>query len=66
MNGIVKKWDKVRGRGFANPIDRQGDCFIHYTDILDRGYLEVGNEVSFDIQETPKDRKTINVIVIEA
>lgn len=66
MNEIVKKRDKVRGQGFANPIDRQGDCVIHYTDILDRDYLEVGNEVSFDIQETPKGRKAINVIVIEA
>jgi len=38
--------------------------FVHYTDIQSDGYktLNEGDEVTFDVQETEKGPKAINVV----
>lgn len=61
--GIVKWFNDGKGYGF---IERAGkmDLFVHYQNIQMQGHrtLEAGQEVQFDVEETPKGENAINVI----
>ncbi len=59
------KWFSSRkGYGFIEGEDGKS-IFVHYTDIQSEGYkkLNEGDEVSFDIQNTDKGPKAVNVEV---
>ena len=61
--GTVKWFNDSKGFGF---IERNegGEIFVHYTAIRDDGYktLAPGQEVEFDIYESPKGPQAQNVI----
>ncbi len=55
----------MRGYGFIETDDIDKDVFVHYTGLKDRRSLVAGEKVRFDIEETEKGPKAINVEVIE-
>lgn len=65
MKGKVKWFSSKKGYGFIDCEDGRS-IFVHYTDIQSDGYktLNEGDEVTFDIQETEKGPKAINVVTI--
>jgi len=62
-NGIVKWFNESKGYGFISTEDGS-DVFVHYSSIQGNGYksLAEGDSVSFDIENSPKGRKAINVV----
>jgi len=62
-NGIVKWFSESKGYGFIS-TENGSDVFVHYSSIQGNGYksLAEGDSVSFEIEESPKGRKAINVI----
>lgn len=56
---------------FQNPYgfieqDDGPDCFVHYTDIKVTGHrtLKIGQQVTFDVFESPKGCRALNVTIV--
>jgi len=60
--GTVKWFNESKGFGFITKEDG-GDVFVHYSEIKDDGFktLAEGQEVSFDVVDSPKGPKAANV-----
>lgn len=55
--GKVKWFDAEKGYGFIEPEDGSKDVFVHRNNIENLGFqegLRDGEEVEFDVEETPK------------
>jgi len=63
--GTVKWFNAAKGFGF---ISREGgdDVFVHFKSIQSDGYktLNEGDNVEFEIEETPKGLSAVNVRVV--
>lgn len=61
--GRVKWFDPRKGYGFIELEDGSGDVFVHFTDIVGEGYrtLEEGQKVKFEIVDSDKGPKAVNV-----
>ena len=63
ITGTVKWFNDAKGFGF---ISREGgaDVFVHFCDIQDSGFksLAEGQQVQFEIVESPKGPKAANVV----
>ena len=64
QQGTVKWFDPVKGYGFISGDDGK-DVFVHQSNILMKGFrlLEVGQRVSYQVENAEKGSKAINVIV---
>ncbi|WP_456395582.1 cold-shock protein [Desulfurobacterium sp.] len=62
FTGTVKWFDSSKGYGFITTDDGH-DVFVHYTGISGEGFktIEEGERVIFDITESDKGLKAINV-----
>lgn len=62
MKGIVKAFFPDRGYGFIGSEDGQ-DYFVHFSDIRMKGYKVIykDDKVSFDLEDTTKGAKAVNV-----
>lgn len=60
-SGTVKFFDEDKGWGFIVPDDGKGDVFLHRSQIASGRTLDEGEPVSFEIAETTKGRKAVNV-----
>lgn len=59
-------YDANRGFGFLAPESGGADVFLHINDIdIDEQSLKPGAKVSFDIEETDRGAKAVNVAVTE-
>lgn len=66
VSGKVVHYDTNRGFGFLAPESGGADVFLHINDIdIDENSLKPGAKVSFDIEETDRGTKAINVAVTE-
>lgn len=63
--GRVKWFNNKKGYGFIERDDGE-DVFVHYSDIRGQGYrtLKDGQIVEFDIEETPRGLRAVNVRVV--
>lgn len=63
-HGVVKWFDPVKGYGFIAEDDGK-DIVVHQSNILMKGFrnLEVGQKVSYQIEDTDKGNKAVNVVV---
>jgi len=61
--GTVKWFNAEKGFGFISQPDGGADVFVHYKAIQVQGFrsLEAGQQVEFEIQETPKGLQAANV-----
>ncbi len=61
-NGIVKWFNNKKGFGFIQQ-EEGPDLFVHYSSIVSEGFktLNEGDRVSFDVQESDRGPKAINV-----
>ncbi|RKY58425.1 MAG: cold-shock protein [Candidatus Latescibacterota bacterium] len=61
--GRVKWFNDAKGYGFIERDDGE-DVFVHFSAIVGEGYrtLEEGQEVEFDIVQTPKGLQAANVV----
>jgi cold shock protein len=62
-NGTVKWFNDSKGFGFITKEDG-GDVFVHFSDIQDSGFksLAEGQNVTFDVVDSPKGPKAANVV----
>ena len=67
MNGKVRWFNDQKGYGF---ISAEGgkDIFVHHSAIIADGYksLKEGQDVSFEIVDTPKGPAASNVVKVES
>ncbi|GAB90111.1 cold-shock protein [Gordonia rhizosphera] len=67
VSGKVVHYDANRGFGFLAPESGGADVFLHINDIdIDEDALKPGAKVEFDIEETDRGTKAVNVAVTEA
>ena len=61
--GKVKWFSNQKGYGFIT-LDSGSDVFVHHNAIQGDGFktLEEGQEVEFEIQDTPKGHQALNVV----
>ncbi|MCS7245376.1 MAG: cold shock domain-containing protein [candidate division WOR-3 bacterium] len=64
MKGKVKWFNPKKGYGFIDSEDGKS-IFVHYTSIQSNEYrtLNEGDEVTFEIENTEKGPKAINVVI---
>ena len=64
-NGKVKWFSGAKGYGFIE-VEGQKDVFVHYSAIKREGYrtLSEGQIVQFELIESPKGLRAVNVAVI--
>lgn len=60
-NGTVKFFNNSKGFGFITPEDGGKDVFVHANGLIDN--IKDGDNVSYDVEETPKGMNAINVKV---
>jgi CspA family cold shock protein len=65
--GKVKWFNESKGFGFIEKEDG-GDVFVHFSEIESEGYktLAEGEEVSFDVVDSPKGPKAAHVVKVAA
>jgi CspA family cold shock protein len=61
--GKVKWFSDQKGYGFIT-LDSGNDVFVHHNAIEGDGFktLEEGQEVEFDVQDSPKGEHAVNVV----
>ena len=61
--GTVKWFNAEKGYGFISQPEGSADVFVHYSAIQTNGYrtLEEGQQVEFDVTESPKGLSAANV-----
>jgi CspA family cold shock protein len=66
LRGTVKWFSKEKGYGFITRDDNQGDVFVHFSAIQQRGFknLQEGQRVEFEVEQDAKGPRAKNVRVI--
>ena len=62
--GTVKRWLDMRGFGFIATDEYEKDVFVHNSAIKGKSSLREGERVKFDIEESDRGPKAVNVEVI--
>jgi CspA family cold shock protein len=60
MKGKIKWYNSQRGYGFIEGEDKK-DIFVHRNSIPDGTYLNEGDEVEYDIENTDKGPQATNL-----
>ena len=62
INGKVKLFNPTKGYGFIAREDSEKDVFVHSSAVQEANLeLNEGDQISFDITETPKGNSAINL-----
>jgi len=67
LEGIVKIFKKSKGFGFIS-MGNGKDIFVHFNDIISEDKYKVlykGDKVTFEIIDTDKGQRAVNVVVTE-
>ncbi|MBI4049576.1 MAG: cold shock domain-containing protein [Candidatus Doudnabacteria bacterium] len=62
MNGVIKK-KTDKGFGFITVEGQEKDLFFHGNSLVDMTFdeLKEGDQVTFDVEESPKGKNAVNV-----
>ncbi|NBB72849.1 MAG: cold shock domain-containing protein [Bacteroidetes bacterium] len=60
QEGTVKWFSSEKGYGFIEPRDGSKDVFVHHSEVPGED-LRDGEEVEFEVEETPKGLNAVNV-----
>jgi len=63
MNGVIKKLITDKGFGFISVEGQEKDLFFHGKALVDVRFDELheGDQVTFDVEESPKGPNAVNV-----
>ena len=63
VTGFVKWFQKQKGFGFITMDESKTDVFVHYSSIVGNGFknLAEGDKVSFEVENSDRGPKAINV-----
>ena len=62
INGKAKWFNPTKGYGFIAREDSEKDVFVHSSAVQEANLeLNEGDQISFDITETPKGNSAINL-----
>ena len=61
--GTIKFFNDAKGFGFITEADSGQDYFLHVT-ALDGQEVKEGDEVTFEVKETPKGLNAVNVNIV--
>ena len=62
INGKVKWFNPTKGYGFIAREDSEKDVFVHSSAVQEANLeLNEGDQISFDITETPKGNSAVNL-----
>jgi len=61
MKGTIARWFDNRGFGFIAVDAQSTDIFVHVTDMNDYSNPQLGDTVEFDVSETNRGSRAINV-----
>ena len=64
MNGVIKWYNSRKGYGFIE-IEDGKDIFVHRTQVPQGTFLNEGDKVSFEIEESDKGPQAVKVEKIE-
>ena len=64
MEGVVKRW-LDRGYGFIGVEGEDDDVFVHQSALEGAYELREGQKVEFDIEDSPRGPRAVNVKIIE-
>jgi cold shock protein len=64
LEGIVKRW-LDRGYGFIEVEGEEDDIFVHNSSIQGAFELREGQKVEFEVEDSPKGPRAVNVKVVE-
>ena len=59
--GTVKEWRCESGYGFIETKEGNNRVFVHHSDLVGAAYLQEGEKVQFELEETKQGSKAINV-----
>jgi cold shock protein len=65
--GKVKWFNDLKGYGFITSDRDSQDLYVHHSEIKKNGYktLKVGENVEFEVADSPEGLKATNVILID-
>ena len=64
MKGVVKRWLDGRGYGFILPEGSEDDLFVHHSGLTSAYELVENQEVEFEVEDTPKGPRAVQVKVV--
>ena len=65
LEGIVKRWLDGRGYGFIGVEGNDEDVFVHHSGLVNIYELNEGQNVDFDMENTPRGPQAVNVKIVE-
>lgn len=64
LEGTVKRW-LDRGYGFIDVEGQEEDVFVHNSALNGAFELRAGQKVEFELEDSPKGPRAVNVSIIE-
>jgi len=61
MKGTIARWFDNRGFGFIAVEGQSNDIFVHINDMEGYSNPQMGDEVEFDVSDTDRGPRAINV-----
>ncbi|MBC9812756.1 cold shock domain-containing protein [Crocinitomicaceae bacterium CZZ-1] len=62
QEGTVKFFNETKGFGFINDAASGKDIFVHVSGLVNK--IQENDQVSYDVEESPKGLNAVNVKVI--
>jgi CspA family cold shock protein len=66
MKGKIARWLDFRGYGFIEVEGQEHDIFVHSSNVNGAAVPKVGDVVEFDVQDSPKGPRAVNVEISSA
>ena len=64
MKGRIVRWFDYRGYGFIDVEEQEKDIFVHTSDVKGFSSPQVGDTVEFEIRESYKGPRAVNVEIV--